>query len=71
LTNGIVEPIYCGAWHPAQNICTYCPGRQYLTMNFSMEERHIRNVDRILPLLEKIEAMDIAPSGRKVVEAED
>jgi hypothetical protein len=71
LTHGIVEPIYCGAWHPAQNICTYCPGRQYLTMNFSMEERHIRNVDRILPLLEKIEAMDIAPSGRKVVEADD
>jgi hypothetical protein len=71
LTNGIVEPIYCGAWHPAQNICTYCPGRQYLTMNFSMEERHIRNVDKILPLLERIEAMDIAPSGRKVVDSDD
>ena len=66
LTKGILEPIYCGAWHPAQNICTYCPGRQYLTLNFSMEDRHIRNVDKIMPLLEKIEAMAIAPSGREV-----
>jgi hypothetical protein len=71
LTHGIIEPIYCGAWHPAQNICTYCPGREYLTMNFSMEERHIANVDKIMPLLEKIEAMQIAPSGRKVQEDAD
>jgi hypothetical protein len=66
VTNGIIEPIYCGAWHPGQNICTYCPGREYITMNFSMEQRHIDNVDKIMPLLERIEAMDIAPSGRVV-----
>lgn len=71
VTNGIVEPIYCGAWHPGQNICTYCPGREYITMNFSMEERHIANVARIMPLLERIEAMDIVPSGRAVADAED
>jgi hypothetical protein len=66
VTNGIVEPIYCGAWHPGQNICTYCPGREYVTMNFSMEQRHIDNVDKIMPLLERIEAMDIPPSNRAV-----
>jgi hypothetical protein len=71
LTQGIMEPIYCGAWHPAQNICTYCPGRTYLTMNFSMEERHIANVDKIMRLLERIEAMDIAPSNRKVVDNDE
>lgn len=70
VTHGIVEPIYCGAWHPGQNICTYCPGREYITMNFSMEERHIANVAKIMPLLERVEAMDIAPSAR-AVEAED
>ena len=64
VTNGIIEPIYCGAWHPGQNICTYCPGREYITMNFSMEQRHIDNVDKIMPLLERIEAMDIPPSNR-------
>ena len=66
VTHGIMEPIYCGAWHPGQNICTYCPGREYITMNFSMEERHIANVDKIMPLLERIEAMDLAPSGRSL-----
>jgi hypothetical protein len=70
VTHGIIEPIYCGAWHPGQNICTYCPGREYITMNFSMEERHIASVARIMPLLERIEAMYIAPSER-LVTAED
>jgi hypothetical protein len=66
VSHGLIEPIYCGAWHPGQNICTYCPGREYVTMNFSMEQRHIDNVDKIMPLLERIEAMDLAPSNRPV-----
>ncbi len=61
MTEGLMEPIYCGAWHPAANICTFCPGREYVTLNFSMETRHIANVDRITALLERIEASDIAP----------
>ena len=32
MTHGMVEPIYCGAWHPAANICTFCPGREYVTL---------------------------------------
>ena len=47
MTHGMIEPIYCGAWHPAANICTFCPGREYVTLNFSMETRHIANVDKI------------------------
>ncbi|MHB1102436.1 MAG: hypothetical protein ACYC0C_06600 [Devosia sp.] len=70
MTHGMIEPIYCGAWHPAANICTFCPGREYVTLNFSMETRHIANVDKITTLLGKVEAMDIASSGRKVVEDE-
>jgi hypothetical protein len=66
MTHGMVEPIYCGAWHPAANICTFCPGREYVTLNFSMETRHIANVDKITALLDKVEAMDIDSSGRKV-----
>jgi len=68
MTHGMIEPLYVGAWHPGQNICTFCPGREYITLNFSMEERHIANVDRIMPLLERIEAMDFAPTGRTVVD---
>ena len=66
LTEGMIEPIYCGAWHSASNICTFCPGREYVTFNFSMEQRHIRNVDKIEQLLERVEAMDIKPTGRVV-----
>ena len=58
-----------GAWHPAANICTFCPGREYVTMNFSMETRHIANVDKISELLERIEAMDI-PAHNLTVPAE-
>ena len=61
MTAGMVEPIYCGAWHSAANICTFCPGREYVTLNFSMETRHIANVDKIERLLEEVEARDVTP----------
>lgn len=67
MTHGMIEPIYCGAWHPASNICTFCPGREYVTLNFSMEERHIANVDKVTKLLQEIEARDIPPSDRPQV----
>lgn len=70
MTHGMMEPIYCGAWHPAANICTFCPGREYVTLNFSMETRHIANVEKITALLERVEAMDIAPTGKAVAEDE-
>jgi hypothetical protein len=66
----VMEPIYCGAWHSASNICTFCPGREYLTFNFSMEQRHIANVDKITALLEKVEAMDLPPVDRHVANSE-
>ena len=61
MTHGMVEPIYCGAWHSAANICTFCPGRDFVTLNFSMEERHIANVDKILGLLDEVERRDVGP----------
>jgi hypothetical protein len=70
MTHGMVEPLYVGAWHPGQNICTFCPGRDYVTLNFAMEERLIPMVDRITALMETIESMQLAPSGRTVVETE-
>ena len=70
MTNGMIEPIYCGAWHDGMNICTFCPGRDYVTLNFAMEEGLIPMVDKITSLLERIEALDLAPTGRKVIDAE-
>ncbi|MEO6012493.1 MAG: hypothetical protein ABIQ30_02770 [Devosia sp.] len=70
MTHGMMEPLYVGAWHPGQNICTYCPGKDYVTMNFSMEQRHIDNVDKIMGLLERVEGMELPAAGRKVSEDE-
>jgi hypothetical protein len=70
MTQGMVEPIYCGAWHPAANICTFCPGRDYITLNFTMEDRHIANVDKITTLLERLEAAHIPHRDKVIVEAE-
>jgi hypothetical protein len=70
MTQGMVEPIYCGAWHPAANICTFCPGRDYVTFNFTMEDRHIANVDKVMALLDRIEASDFAPRDKVIVEAD-
>jgi hypothetical protein len=71
VTDWMVEPIYCGAFHASTNICTFCPGREYMTLNFIMEQRHIDMVERIEPLIAQIEAMDVPPTDRKVaVEAD-
>ena len=70
MTNGLVEPIYCGAWHDSMNIATFCPGRDYVTFNFAMEERHIANVPKIMELLERTEAMDIPAPVKSVREDE-
>jgi hypothetical protein len=71
MTHGMIEPLYVGAWHPGQNICTFCPGREYITLNFSMEDRHIANVDNIMPLLERIEAMDLVPVAGRPAQDEE
>ncbi|MBI4921955.1 MAG: hypothetical protein HY834_09420 [Devosia nanyangense] len=68
MTHGMVEPIYCGAWHPAANICTFCPGREYVTFNFTMEDRHIANVHKVTELLERVEAMDIPHRSKTILE---
>ena len=71
MTNGLVEPLYCGAWHDSMNICTFCPGREYVTLNFSIEDRLIPMVDKIMALLERIEALDIVAPTRTVVDADE
>ena len=61
VTDWMIEPIYCGAYHPATNLCTFCPGREYMTLNFAMGGRHIDLVDRIEPLIARIEARQDIP----------
>jgi len=71
VTDWMIEPIYCGAYHASSNISTFCPGREYMTLNFSMEQRHLERVDRIEPLIARIEAMDLPqPTTQAPAEAD-
>ncbi|HZY48700.1 MAG TPA: hypothetical protein VFE64_02875 [Devosia sp.] len=56
LTEWMIEPIYCGAFHQSTNICTFCPGRDYMTLNFVVEERHLTHIDRVETLIAQLEA---------------
>jgi hypothetical protein len=64
VTEWMMEPIYCGAFHAGANICTFCPGREYMTLNFTMEPRHMEMVGAIEPLVARIEAMDLPAHGK-------
>lgn len=56
LTDWMMEPIYCGAFHQSTNISTFCPGREYMTISFVVEQRHLENIDRIEKLIRQLEA---------------
>jgi hypothetical protein len=56
LTDWMMEPIYCGAFHQSTNITTFCPGRDYMTISFVVEQRHLENIDRVEKLIAQLEA---------------
>jgi hypothetical protein len=56
MSNWMIEPIYCGAFHQSTNICTFCPGREFMTLNFVVEERHLANVEQIEMLIARLES---------------
>ncbi|MEQ1770995.1 MAG: hypothetical protein ABL879_14265, partial [Devosia sp.] len=60
MTEWMIEPIYCGAFHQSTNIVTFCPGRQFMTVNFVVEERHLGHIDRVEKLVTDLEAMELA-----------
>jgi hypothetical protein len=56
MTDWMIEPIYCGAFHQSTNICTFCPGREFMTLSFVIEDRHMSRIPRIMSLIESLEA---------------
>ena len=55
LTKGLIEPIYCGSYHPGSNLCTFVPARRFITLNFSMRTEHLPQVEKIGKLLEELD----------------
>lgn len=56
LTAGMMEPVYCGSYHPGSNLCTFVPGRDYVTFNFCMRQNHLAPADDVQSLLDTLEA---------------
>ncbi len=55
LTKGLIEPIYCGSYHPGSNLCTFVPARKNVTLNFSMRTKHLSHVEKIAGLLQNLD----------------
>ena len=62
MTRNLVEPVYVGSFHPSANLCTFVPNRQYITLNFAMEQRYLDRVDDIVTLLEHTEQREVLPA---------
>ena len=56
MTEGFLEPIWSGAYHPAASLITFSPGRQKLAISFAMEKRLIPGVEEIEGILTSLEA---------------
>ncbi|HZY67543.1 MAG TPA: hypothetical protein VFE52_03095 [Devosia sp.] len=59
LTDWMIEPIYCGAFHQSTNICTFCPGREFMTLSFVVEERHLESIARVERLIAELEGTPV------------
>ncbi len=56
LSHGMAEPIFCGSYHPGTNICTFVPGREFVTFNFSVRPQHVAAIEDVATLLAEIDA---------------
>lgn len=51
LTLGMLEPIYCGSYHPGTSICTFVPARKYVTFCFTGTQEQLKDTEEIPDLL--------------------
>jgi len=64
LTDGLIEPVFTGTYHPGFNACVFVPGRKFVTFNFSLRAKHIKNIENIPYLLEQLE-QSFGPTGEQ------
>ncbi|MEX1181133.1 MAG: hypothetical protein WEB63_10050 [Cucumibacter sp.] len=50
LTLGMLEPIYCGSYHPGTNLCTFVPARHWVSFSYTMP-RHLLDRAAFVPEL--------------------
>jgi hypothetical protein len=55
LTQGMIEPIYCGAAIPGVNACFVVPGRDWVTFNFTVEAQKLPRIKHLDAALKDLE----------------
>jgi hypothetical protein len=40
VTSGMMEPVYCGSYHPGTNLCTFVASRRHVSFSYAMP-RHL------------------------------
>ncbi len=48
VTSGMMEPVYCGSYHPGTNLCTFVPSRQHVSFSYAMP-RHLLDRAKDIP----------------------
>jgi hypothetical protein len=51
LTEGLMEPVYCGATTPGANACVIVPGRELVSFNFYIQHERVPNLAALDALL--------------------
>jgi hypothetical protein len=54
LTLGMLEPIFCGSYHPGTSLCTYVPARKYVSFAYTMPKPRLNRVGSVPDLLKSI-----------------
>lgn len=60
LTEALQDPVYVGTYHPGLSQCIFAPGRQHVTVNFTVHSKHLAGIDAIPALLD---ALDTEPAS--------
>lgn len=71
LTHGVMEPIFCGSYHPGLNLVTFCPAKEFVTFNFAIESRLSEAAGRMEELLGEIESRDIPVIATAIADEAD
>jgi len=54
LTLGMLEPIFCGSYHPGTSLCTYVPARKYVSFAYTMPKPRLDRIGSVPDLLKSI-----------------
>jgi hypothetical protein len=56
VTSGMMEPVYCGSYHPGTNLCTFVPSRRHVSFSYAMPRHLLDRASDVPRLLASLDA---------------